>query len=367
MKKTEPNPTAAGSTNTKKDRVVVSQSVIPNHSLKKALSIAQGLWDNLAGKGDPNDLAIALDYSLASSGWRTITGSAVAYGLTTGAYNAKEVALTDLGRRIVAPTEEGDDHAAKVQAALKPTLLNQFFTKYDGAKFPKDEVAKNVLISFGLPKERAEATLDIVKDNGYFAGLIRDTKTGPFVFAKGRATFGSAHSASSTPDTADSETELLHAPPPAAPPIAASAAKVTQRVFLTHGKSTKILDQVKEIVRYGKFEPVVSVEHETVSKPVPDKVLDDMRTCHAAIIHVAQEGVLADADGNLVPQLNGNVLIEIGAAMALYKRKFILLVENGVQLPSNLQGLYECRYTGDTLDGFATMKLLKAFNDFTNS
>lgn len=62
--------------------------------------------------------------------------------------------------------------------------------------------------------------------------------------------------------------------------------------------------------------------------------------------------------------LNQNVLIEIGAAMALYCRKFILLVENGTALPSNLQGLYEVRYDGGKLDYDATMKLLKAFNDF---
>ncbi len=59
--------------------------------------------------------------------------------------------------------------------------------------------------------------------------------------------------------------------------------------------------------------------------------------------------------------LNPNVLIEIGGAMALYGRKFILLVEKGVSLPSNLQGLYEVRYEGDRLDYEATMRLLKAF------
>jgi predicted nucleotide-binding protein len=58
------------------------------------------------------------------------------------------------------------------------------------------------------------------------------------------------------------------------------------------------------------------------------------------------------------------VLIEIGAAMALYGRRFILLVEKGATLPSNLQGLYEVRYEGEKLDYDATMRLLKAFNDF---
>lgn len=137
------------------------------------------------------------------------------------------------------------------------------------------------------------------------------------------------------------------------------------RVFITHGKNDKIVSQLKEIVTFGRFKPIVAEEHETVSKPVPDKVLDEMRACFAGIIHVAGERVLIDDAGNKHHVINENVLIEIGAALALYGRNVILLVEKGVQLPSNLQGLYECRYEGDKLDGDATMKLLKAFNDFS--
>ena len=106
------------------------------------------------------------------------------------------------------------------------------------------------------------------------------------------------------------------------------------------------------------------MEHETPAKPVPQKVMNDMRTCRAAVIHVGAEAVLYDSDGEKVPQINGNVLIEIGAAMALYDDKFVLLVEEGLELPSNLQGLYECRYQGDELNMTATMKLLRAFNEF---
>ena len=142
------------------------------------------------------------------------------------------------------------------------------------------------------------------------------------------------------------------------------AATQGNRVFVTHGKNRKILDQVKELLAYGKFEPVVAQEHETAAKPVPKKVMDDMRTCGSAVIHVGAEGILYNKEGNEIPQINGNVLIEIGAAMALYGEKFILLVEEGVALPSNLQGLYECRYEGDELNMSATMKLLKAFNTF---
>jgi predicted nucleotide-binding protein len=89
-----------------------------------------------------------------------------------------------------------------------------------------------------------------------------------------------------------------------------------------------------------------------------------MRSCDAAIIHVGTDMKLIDSAGKEHKMLNQNVLIEIGAAMALYGRKFILLVEKGATLPSNLQGLYEVRYEGDKLDYDSTMKLLKAFSDF---
>jgi predicted nucleotide-binding protein len=136
-------------------------------------------------------------------------------------------------------------------------------------------------------------------------------------------------------------------------------------VFITHGKDATVVEQIKKILTYGKFEPVVSAQVQTVAKPVPDKVMDDMRSCSAAIVHVGTERVLLDEAGNQHPQINPNVLIEIGAAMApLYNPRFVLLVERGVTLPSNLQGLYEVRYEGEQLEFDATMKLLEVFSTF---
>ncbi len=94
--------------------------------------------------------------------------------------------------------------------------------------------------------------------------------------------------------------------------------------------------------------------------------MGEMRQAGAAIIHVDAERILKDEEGNEHVMLNPNVLIEIGAAMAFYGRRFILLVRDGVKLPSNLQGLYEVRYKGDTLDADATIRLLEAMKDIKN-
>jgi predicted nucleotide-binding protein len=92
-----------------------------------------------------------------------------------------------------------------------------------------------------------------------------------------------------------------------------------------------------------------------------------MRGCQAAIIHVESERELLDKEGNSHFIINENVLIEIGGAMALFGRKFILLCEKNVKLPSNLQGLYRCNYEGNDLNFEVTFKLLEAINGFRES
>jgi len=350
-----------------KKRTRISQSDIPNHSLKDALRIARGLWDNFAGRGAaPHNVAMALDLSPTSGTWRNLCGASIAYGLTEGGYNANEIVLTDLGRRIVAPTSEGEDRLALQEAALKPKILGDFFRTYDRAKFPRDDIAANVLVTKEVPKERSEQIVSLLKEIGNFVGFIKETKTGPFV-----ALDATPANVSQSPDEQCGDgwvgTRIENSPKIESfdqrakdQNVVGCLGEPNQRVFITHGKNNNILDQIREVVELGGFEPVISTRNETTAKPIPEKVMDDMRRCGAAVIHVGSEGVVTDEQGNEVQQINPNVLIEIGAAMALYRGRFILVVEEGVQLPSNLQGLYESRYTGSSIEFQAGMKILKA-------
>lgn len=351
--------------NDKSKRARVSQSEFPNISLNDASRIAQAIWDNFAGKGAaPHSIAMALDLSPTSGGWRNLCGASIAYGLTEGGYAANEITLSDLGRRLVAPTVEGDDTRAKQEAVLKPTIMGEFFKRYNRAKFPKENIAENVLVGMGLPKERGAALVDLLKENGKAVGFIAETKTGPFVSLDAPATAQTPIADVETVEKTVDKDEPGRAVPPEAHPTVNPSSNPEQvpnnRVFITHGKNHKILDQIKEVVELGGFVPVISTRTETTAKPIPEKVLDDMRSSGAAVIHVGSEGTLTDENGNAHQQINPNVLIEIGAAMALYKGRYILVVEDGVKLPSNLQGLYESRYSGDAIEFSAGMKILKA-------
>jgi hypothetical protein len=91
-------------------------------------------------------------------------------------------------------------------------------------------------------------------------------------------------------------------------------------------------------------------------------LVKQMRGCDTAIIHVTAGTAPADADRQ--PWISDDVLIAIGAAMALFGREFVLLIEDAAELPPKLHGLCECRYSGDGLNRPALMRLLDAFSSF---
>lgn len=357
-------------------RTYFKQSDFPQTDLQQAQKIASAIVDNFAGKeASPPDIALALNISPTSSAWPVIAGSSVAYGLTDGGVNAKVIKLTDLGRKLTAPEVEGEDITARLEAIMHPRIIKEFFERYRRAKFPNDTIAANVLKTFGIPAERVAPSLEIIKANGRYAGIIRETPTGPFVNLDSPGVpaptatpelpeqDGQGDVAKTNTEGHPLETGKDIVPAVAMPPVSAFDTK-SNRVFISHGKQKGIVTQIKELLEFGSFEPVVSVEREATAIPVPEKVFEDMRSCRAGVIHVGAEGKYLDRDGKEHTKINENVLIEIGAAMALYGKKIILLVEKGVTLPSNLQGLYRCEFEGDRLEYDSTMKLLKTFSQF---
>lgn len=351
-------------------RVQVSQADVPAYALDDALRVAVAIADNYASAPTkPLEVAAAMNLAPASSYFKMLTGSAIAYGLTSGGYNAVEIVLTPLAQRILSPLEEGDDLHGKREALLKPRVVGEFLNKYNNSPLPPENIAYNVLNSMGVPKERAEATLKLIVEGASSLGLVQEIKGKKYINLTRRN--GPAVVGSSDPkdpeELVEKEEPKFESVAQDLPPLEDSerymrSAAVNKKVFITHGRNKGLVDPIKKLLAFGELEAVVSVERQSVSQPVPEKVMNDMRYCGAAIIHVEGEMTLIDSDAKEHVVLNPNVLIEIGAAMALYGKKFILLVKEGVKLPSNLQGLYEVRYEGEAMDGNATIRLLEAIN-----
>lgn len=362
-KKTSPPPD-------QKRRQYLSQTDVPSYGIEEALRIPRAIQDNYGGKPvTPVQLARALEILPTSGSFRMLCGASIAYGLTDGGYNAPEIKLTPLAQRIVRPLKEDDDLTAKREALLIPRVVGEFLRKYDGASIPRADIGQNVLSDLSVPSDRTQDVFKLIVESAESLGLISDIKGKKYVDLKGAGAYRPAEELGE-----EVETPAKEAPPStdvAKPPFPPSKPQVTtgiadfrrRRVFITHGKDKSFVEPIKKLLSFGELEPVVAVERSSVSQPVPDKVLNDMRSCGAAIIHVDAEQKVVDKEAKEHIVLNPNVLIEIGAAMALYGRRFILLVKSGITLPSNLQGLFEVRYDGETLGGDATIKLLEAIND----
>ncbi len=361
--------TRNGSKTVSAARTKVSQTDVPAYSLEDAIRVPRAIAEHYGYKPTkPLNVAAGMGIQPNSSQFRMLAGAAIAYGLTAGGPNATEISITPLGMRIVRPTAEGDDLRAKREALVKPRIIGEFLRRYADAPVPRDDIALNVLVEVGVPQDRAQTVLSLIVAGASAVGFFRDIKGKRYVTLEG---IDSAPEHDSD-DEADPDIsrapevstgfQAVHAPNAAGTGYEAAA----KRVYITHGKNRAFVDPVKKLLSFGELEPVVSVERPSVSQPVPEKIMGEMRSCGAAIIHVDAEQKLLDADANEHIVLNPNVLLEIGAAMALFGRRFILLVRDGVKLPSNLQGVFEVRYSGDTLDGDATVRLLEAIRDIKN-
>lgn len=369
-------------------RTYLKQSDVPSASLDEALRVPQSILDHYAGKATaPLYVAKALNVDPKGSQLRVLTGAAIAFGLIDGGAQATSITVSDLARRILRPKIEGSELQARREAVLGPRVFRDFLQQYDGHPFPRNDIAQNVLEDMGVPRDKTSEVLERIESSARSVGFIDEIRGKPYVTLQG------AHAAPATTvgdqvnnggedeaavayneEEKDSVNETrkqsvqISSMIPKATPLATAIADDERRrkVFITHGKNRELVEPIKKLLEFGELTPVVSVERQSVSKPVPEKVMDDMRACGAAIIHVDADRTLTDKHGDEHVLLNPNVLIEIGAAMAFYGRRFILLVKDGVKLPSNLQGLYEVRYSNDTLDANSTIKLLEAIKDIKN-
>ena len=347
----------------------------PRYGLEKTLSLARAITDDNAGK-PMNRILLADAVKLKPSGiqFRDLLSASYKYGLTEGTEKAAQIKLTDLGRKLTQPQSTEEEKEAKRTAILLPPIFKKIFVYYNNAKLPSGEFFENTLVrEFGIPQDYKKEAVDLVNKNGKYAGIIRDVSKSPFVILDiksepvenidPKAVKEETHSDGKTVSSAKAEDGNTGKDTD----VETEERDDNRRVFIAHGKNQGFIKSIKDILELGDWESVVTSERQTVSKPVPDKVMKDMRGCVAAIIHVDDETKIIDQGGKEHIVLNPNVLIEIGAAMALYGNRFVLLVKEDITLPSNLQGLYEVRYSGDSFDGETTIKILKAVKDIKSN
>lgn len=318
----------------------VLQAEVPRYLLREASRVPEALAENFAKSPTrPIELAVALGLSPTSGGFRTICGAALGYGLTTGGPNSQEIGLTELGKRVVGPLSEGDDDAAKREAVLTPRVERQFLERYDGHPLPADNIAHNVLESMGVPRSATARVYEIIRENAEdvgFVKLIRDkayVDLGPMQKGDDARPGSSARPAENVTLTASTEEEVSAGMPntssSAPPPLPVR----TERVFVSGSAHPKLAEQIAALLEFGGREAVAKTELEASNTSHLLALTDEMRECSSGVFFLSTQAVLDS------PSTTESMLLELGAAVALFGSRCVLVVEAGAHVPLWLSDL----------------------------
>ena len=157
----------------------------PQRTLEYCLEVVETVYRHSAGGSmDRVILAGELGTTPASSAFVIRLGSCERYGLTGS--NGGTVELTSRGEAAAAPSSPDERKAALLEAALEPDVFRRFYDAYDGRKLPDDDMAMNMLRrDLGVEEELTAECLQVLKENGVFAGLLGDIGGNLYVSAQG--------------------------------------------------------------------------------------------------------------------------------------------------------------------------------------
>lgn len=298
----------------------------------------------------PVDVAVALEILPTTGHFKTLTGAALAYGLTEGGAQAEDIALTDLGRRIVAPTEEGDDLVAKREALLRPRVIHEFLQKYDGSQLPSDQIGKNVLETMGVPRQATERTLKLIVSGAESLGLLHEISGKRVVNLKGaRPPAAEEPAVEGREDAYEAEDDADETPSEQPPVGTIDESERPSAIFLGHGKNRKPLEQLTKLLDEYKIPYKVAVDEPNRGRPISQKVAETMGECGAAILIFTADQEFHDSNGNVVWRPSENVVYELGAASMLYGGRIILFKEEGVDFPTNFRDIGHIPFAKDDL------------------
>jgi len=151
----------------------VSAEDLPRRALEDCTAVAKQLYQAFAGqKTEWDDLAAALEIPKSSNSTKYLFWASAAYGLTNRE-EGNSYTLSELGRKVVAPTYEGEDVEGLRRAVTTPNILSRFYTDYEGHPIPTGDIFANVLErKYGVPRDRLGEASALIVENAEYAGIL---------------------------------------------------------------------------------------------------------------------------------------------------------------------------------------------------
>ena len=298
----------------------------PIHTLEEALAVPTTIHESNSGLPmDRELLARALGTTPASSGFTMRLTSSSRYGLTEGGYNDQLISLTREGEAIGAPRNDDERLKARVDAATTPDVFRRFYEVFDGKRLPEDPYAENMLRrELGLSMDLTGECLNILKANGFFAGIL--TERGGSVVVRLMRT----PAPTGNVDHAAGDITAAVQPTPGQSAVGRS---VVGRIFVGNIGAGEAAEFVKGVLEgfgipYGTAEDVA-----TEGQPVAPAVSREMRNCTAAVLVLGRDGPAGSSGRDRRLQ---RTLYQLGAASVLYGPRVVVVKEAGLGLADDL-------------------------------
>lgn len=122
------------------------------------------------------------------------------------------------------------------------------------------------------------------------------------------------------------------------------------KAFIAHGGKSGVLDKLREFIQALGIDPIIVELSPSRTMSVDDKVKKYMQEADCGIV-LATKGGIVDKSGKREkqhPRLN--VIDEFERLRAIFPDRTILLLEQGVELPSNIAGLTHERFARQSMD-----------------
>ena len=154
----------------------------PKNTLEDAIRVARAIEEQNAGNPMRPELLMKAVGFKTLADWRfsDLLRSANLYGLVTGTGKTTPVALTDIGRDIVAPSSPSARPKALRDAFRSVEDFKKVEDFYQGKKLPEDEFFENTLNrEFSIPRERVKAFIETFTSNLNYLHAFRPDRTSP--------------------------------------------------------------------------------------------------------------------------------------------------------------------------------------------
>ncbi len=329
----------------------------PSYTLEDSLSVASSIYNDNAGLPfDRELLAQELGTTPKSSAFTIRLNASAAYGLTEGGYNDDNIRLTELGETVVGSNGDPENQRAIVEAATFPDTFGRFFEMLDGKRLPENANLRSILQrDLGVHPNLTEECLQIILDNGEFAGII--TETGGFRYVRlpvPQALDSPPQAPTSRTPPSDKRAVTKPHTEAEAPRTAVKEADATNAIFIGHVGESLAANYVASLLDdFGISSSGPQIPEDDAGILVPPEVSQAMRDSNAA--------VLVFRSGDNAWSSRDKMIGMLGAASVLFEDRVVLLHEDGASLSIDLDGLNHIDFDHDR-PGESGMNLLRALH-----